>query len=60
MTFFSYLNRDTAKLKMTEINTTDEIGEMSKLVNDNILKVRENNLTDTKLLGEIVLILDKE
>ena len=57
--FFSYLNRDTAKLKMTEINTTDEIGEMSKLVNDNILKVRENNLTDTKLLGEIVLILDK-
>ncbi len=57
--FFSYLNRDTAKLKMTEINTNDEIGQMSKLVNQNILKVRENNLNDTKVLGEIVLILDK-
>ena len=57
--FFSYLNRNTAKLKMTEINTNDEIGEMSKLVNKNILKVSENNLSDTKVLGEIVLILDK-
>ena len=57
--FFSYLNRDTAKLKITEIKTEDEIGEMSKLINTNILKTRENNLSDMKVLGEIVLILDK-
>jgi len=57
--FFSYLNRDTAKLKITEISTNDEIGEMSKLINKNMLKIRENNLSDTKVLGEIVLILDK-
>jgi methyl-accepting chemotaxis protein len=57
--FFSYLSREKAKLKITEINTNDEIGDMAKLVNKNILKTRKNNISDMKVLGEITLILNR-
>ena len=41
LNIFNYLNKDVKEYKYIDINSNDEIGEMSKIVNDNIEKTTQ-------------------
>jgi len=57
--FFSYLNREKEKLDIVEVKTNDEIGQMSKLVNENIIKSEEGIKKDTAVIDEARVVMGK-
>ncbi|AXX91338.1 chemotaxis protein [Malaciobacter molluscorum LMG 25693] len=42
VTFFKFLNREATEVKLLTNDSKDEIGNMSKIINDNINKSKEN------------------
>ncbi len=57
--FFDYLNRKTTKMDPIKITSDDEIGVMSKEINENIAFIKKSMEDDMKVMGEIVITLDK-
>ena len=57
--FFNYVNRKTTSLKKVDIKSNDEIGRMSKKVNENIDFISNSIQDDMKVMGEVVITLDK-
>mgnify|MGYP001191720210 CR=1 FL=1 len=55
--FFSFLNRESNKVELISINSKDEFGEMSKVVNDNIIKTQKGIEEDRKLIDETIAVL---
>ena len=55
--FFSYLNRETNEVKLININSNDEFGQMAKVVNTNIEKTQKNIEEDRKLIDETISVL---
>ncbi len=51
--FFKYLNKETASVNLIDIDTNDEIGVMTKVVNSNIEKTRSLIEQDTALLDDV-------
>ncbi len=51
--FFRYLNKETASVNLIDIDTNDEIGVMTKVVNSNIEKTRSLIEQDTALLDDV-------
>ncbi len=51
--FFKYLNKETTDVKHIEIDSDDEIGTMTKVVNQNIDKTRNLIDQDTALLEDV-------
>lgn len=51
--FFTYLNRESDEVKAIEINSNDEIGLMSKVVNENIIKTKDLLEEDRELIEEV-------
>jgi len=51
--FFKFLNKEQADVKELEVNSTDEIGKMSKIVNDNIDKTKTLIIEDNQLINEV-------
>ncbi len=57
--FFRYLNREIPQAKKIEIDTNDEIGEMAKVVNENIEKTAELIEDDNRVIAATIDILNK-
>jgi methyl-accepting chemotaxis protein len=51
--FFSFLNKETPKVELISINSSDEFGQMAKVVNENIEKTKQTIDSDNKFLDEI-------
>jgi methyl-accepting chemotaxis protein len=55
--FFAYLNRESSKVELIAMDSKDEFGEMSKVVNDNILKTQKGIEEDRRLIDETIAVL---
>ncbi len=55
--FFAYLNRESSKVELITLDSKDEFGEMSKIVNENILKTQKGIEEDRKLIDETIAVL---
>ena len=55
--FFAYLNRESSKVELITMDSKDEFGEMSKVVNDNILKTQKGIEEDRRLIDETIAVL---
>jgi methyl-accepting chemotaxis protein len=52
--FFKYLNLETTDAKVIKIDSTDELGQMAKVVNQNILKTKETLENDRKIVDSAI------
>ncbi len=59
LNFFKYLNRETNKVHSLEVRNNDEIGQMAKVVNENIIKTKAGIEEDRKLIDETILVLSE-
>ncbi len=57
LSFFSYLNRESKDVSLLKDTIKDEFGEMSKVVNENILKTQKGIEEDRKLIDETIAVL---
>lgn len=57
--FFKYLNNEIEYSGTININTNDEIGEMTKVVNENIIKTKNGIEEDRKVIDETVAVLEE-
>ncbi len=57
--FFAYLNRESAKVELISLDSKDEFGEMSKIVNQNILKTQKGIEEDRRLIDETISVLSE-
>jgi len=53
MAFFSYLNKETNKVELIGIDSKDELGKMSKIVNTNITKTQILITQDSELIEDV-------
>ena len=49
LSFFKYLNRETNNVEHLDDSSSDEIGNMAKVVNENITKTKHSIDEDNKL-----------
>ncbi|MFY9080602.1 methyl-accepting chemotaxis protein [Aliarcobacter butzleri] len=57
LSFFSYLNRETLKAELINLDSKDEFGQMAKVVNENIVKTQKGIEEDRKLIDETIAVL---
>ncbi|MCT7910258.1 methyl-accepting chemotaxis protein [Arcobacter lacus] len=57
LSFFSYLNRESNNVNLLDDSAKDEFGQMSKLVNENIVKTQKGIEEDRKLIDETIAVL---
>ena len=57
LSFFSYLNRETSKAELINLDSNDEFGQMAKVVNENIVKTQKGIEEDRKLIDETIAVL---
>ena len=57
--FFKYLNRETNDVKMLDDSSSDEIGSMAKVVNDNISKIETTIEQDNALIAEAQILMGR-
>ncbi|WP_419681544.1 HAMP domain-containing methyl-accepting chemotaxis protein [Aliarcobacter butzleri] len=55
--FFGYLNRETTKVELINLDSKDEFGEMAKVVNQNIERTQKGIEEDRKLIDEAIAVL---
>nr|WP_252981602.1 methyl-accepting chemotaxis protein [Aliarcobacter butzleri] len=55
--FFSYLNRESTKAELINLDSKDEFGQMAKVVNENIVKTQKGIEEDRKLIDETIAVL---
>ncbi|MFW3328075.1 methyl-accepting chemotaxis protein, partial [Aliarcobacter butzleri] len=57
--FFSYLNREKNKISLIDLNSKDEFGQMAKVLNTNIDKIKMGIEEDRKLIDETITVLSE-
>ncbi len=57
--FFNYLNKQTSTVTMLKSDADDEIGNMAKTVNENIIKTKELIEDDTRFLDEVQQMVEE-
>ena len=57
LSFFSYLNRESTKAELINLDSKDEFGQMAKVVNENIVKTQKGIEEDRKLIDETIAVL---
>ncbi len=57
--FFSYLNRETNEIIIQRIDSKDEFGNMSKLINTNIEKAQKGINEDRTLIDDTINMLEE-
>ncbi len=57
LSFFAYLNREQSSVKTLDDSAKDEFGEMSKIVNTNILKTQKGIEEDRAIIDETISVL---
>ncbi|MCT7615901.1 nitrate- and nitrite sensing domain-containing protein, partial [Aliarcobacter butzleri] len=55
--FFAYLNRESTKAELINLDSNDEFGQMAKVVNENIVKTQKGIEEDRKLIDETIAVL---
>jgi len=54
LNFFKYLNNDSLDTKLITLHSTDELGLMAKVVNDNIVKIKDGIEEDKGLIDSAI------
>ncbi len=57
LNFFKYLNREKDDVSLLNIVSKDEIGVMSKIINENILKIKDNIEEEKELIKSTIFVL---
>ena len=57
--FFKYVNREASDVQELETDSFDEIGNMSKVVNENIIKAKAGIEEDRKVIDESIAVLSE-
>jgi len=57
--FFKYINREKDEINILENSSKDELGNMTRMVNDNILKTQVGLDEDRKFIDEAILVLSE-
>jgi methyl-accepting chemotaxis protein len=57
--FFDFLNRKTTQIEQIDESRGDEIGQMAKVVNNNIKNVQNTILEDNRLIDEAKVVIGK-
>jgi len=57
--FFAYLNKETSSAKSIALNSKDEIGQMSKVVNKNIESIKKGIDEDNNLIEKAKLTISR-
>ncbi|MEA3288989.1 MAG: methyl-accepting chemotaxis protein [Campylobacterota bacterium] len=57
VSFFDYINKETNQIEQLDQSSKDELGHMSKLVNENILKTKKYIDEDRKIIDETITVL---
>ncbi|WP_258238354.1 methyl-accepting chemotaxis protein [Arcobacter sp. CECT 8983] len=55
--FFKYLNRENLEIQLLNEKSNDEIGKMSKVVNENIKNVNQKMKEDREVIEETITVL---
>ncbi|QDM00987.1 HAMP domain-containing methyl-accepting chemotaxis protein [Aliarcobacter butzleri] len=55
--FFGYLNRESTKVELINLDSKDEFGQMAKVVNQNIERTQKGIEEDRKLIDETIAVL---
>ncbi|RXJ90813.1 chemotaxis protein [Arcobacter sp. CECT 8983] len=55
--FFKYLNREITEVELIKIDSTDEFGNMTKIININIEKTKKGIEEDRRLIDETITVL---
>ncbi len=55
--FFRYLNRESSTVELVESKSKDELGQMSRMLNDNIIKAQKDIEEDRKIISDTVAVL---
>ncbi len=58
-TFFKYVNRESSDVNLLEITSSDEIGQMARIVNQNITITKKGIEEDRKLIDETITVLSE-
>lgn len=56
--FFEFLNRKRDNIKIVNIDSKDEIGTMSRLINENIENIKENMQIDIEAVNNVSMVLN--
>ncbi len=59
MSFFAYLNREKQSIQLIPIESSDEIAEMSKFVNENIKQVEKTIQEDNALINDAKQVISR-
>ncbi len=57
LSFFAYLNREQNSVKTLDESAKDEFGQMSKIVNENILRTQKGIEEDRAIIDETITVL---
>ena len=57
--FFAFINFEKDDLDIIVINSNDELGKMSRVINENIDKTKHNISTDKDLIQETIYVADR-
>ena len=57
--FFSFLNKEQKTVEQINITSKNEIGTMSKIINENIIKTQKIINSDAQFLHEVALMVDE-
>ena len=57
--FFSFLRRDIKVTDAIVVDSSDELGKMSKLINANVESLTQDFTQDEKVIAEVAVIVDK-
>jgi methyl-accepting chemotaxis protein len=59
LNFFSYLNKENKNAQLININSSDEFGEMSKMINENIKKTETLIIQDNNLIEDVKRVVNE-
>ena len=59
LNFFKFLNRETKNVEIKEIDSKDEIGELVRVINENVEKIKENLIQDENMIRGLIREVDK-
>ena len=54
--FFSYINKETSTVKALDDKNNDEIGNIAKIINKNILLTQKNIIKDKELIHHVTIV----
>ncbi len=57
--FFQYLNKESNIVEVIQLDSNDEIGQMSKVINDNIAKIKVLIEQDNALINDVTKVVEK-